>query len=194
VTNPPRRQAQALENLKFVVGGTPRGGTTYAANVLRALGFKAGHEAIFKRDEVDWRTLRSGRYDVDVSGIIPFHLGIIQEHEVPIIHLIRHPVPSINSMLRYFQGAYKPNEAVQRWYKSHKALSDLAVLTIRLETFRTDINRFAAVFCPRTQPAELDEATAQADKGTSTPGTTFDWFDLPSDVRDFAENIGYEPF
>lgn len=77
---------------KFLVIGHPRGGTGYMAMLLQAYGFSVGHEKILADGTSSWMHM------VDTAKT-PFgeaRSGIKYEH---VIHVVRHPVKTIASMV-----------------------------------------------------------------------------------------------
>jgi hypothetical protein len=113
--------------LKFIVTGTGRCGTVYMARVLTKMGVPCGHECIFNNERPDvimkrflgqqrpkmsdcsenfgWVDLR--QVVADSSYMAAFYLVQPLVCEVPVIHVVRHPLAVISSFvkdLKYFCG------------------------------------------------------------------------------------------
>lgn len=118
-------------NLKYIVTGTGRCGSSYCAKLLTSLGIPCGHESIFDYNGLDVASKRiggelpitlsevsqkDGRW-IDPTTIIaessycaaPF----LNHFSVPVIHITRHPLKVISSFLRdlkFFQSEVPSNE------------------------------------------------------------------------------------
>lgn len=115
-----------MVNLKFLVVGTGRCGTVYFANLLSSLGVPCGHESIFDfggwenaypilenqsspclsqcSEEVikpDWVDVQSLVADSSYMAV-PF-LNYEKIKNLPIIHLVRHPLSVVSSFVKDFK-------------------------------------------------------------------------------------------
>ncbi len=96
-----RRGTFALvrKSLDFVITGCPRSGTRYLARILTALGYDCDHEACFN----PWRVvLAEDRPETCIWGdsswmAVPFLETL--PPETVVIHLVRDPLRTINSIL-----------------------------------------------------------------------------------------------
>jgi hypothetical protein len=188
-----RRRVRAMGNMRFVVGGTPRGGTTFLSNVLKKLGLRAGHETIFTFRHINWKLARSARCECDVSGGVPFHLPVIQQYKVPVVHLVRHPIPAINSMIRYFGSSQSWGYSVSRWYDSHNALLHAQPDSrIYLEAPLAGLEHLSRRLDLNWSRSSILDAIDTADRGTSTPGDVYKWEHLPNYAKDLTFALGYD--
>jgi len=194
-----KEKEKLLKSLRFVVGGCVRGGTTYFANALRKClpDWRIGHETIFNRDGVAWHLLLVDRCHVDVSGLTPYHVKSLIKAKIPIVHLARHPVPSINSLIKYKPfGVVDFDTACNRWYECHRKMSEAGGLEannsyglynfIRLE----DMELFFPHLCGKLHIPFVKESIC-VDRGRSTPSTEYVWDDLPWNVKNLAITLGY---
>jgi hypothetical protein len=118
-----------MKQLQVIVTGTGRSGTVYFANLLTRVGIPCGHESLFTPWGLDEAIARlEGRHGVDVSAISRESCGewcpnpqeVVADSsymaapwldqdllkEVPVIHVVRHPLKVINSFvvgLNYFK-------------------------------------------------------------------------------------------
>jgi hypothetical protein len=96
---------------KILVTGTGRSGTTFAATTLLKLGISAGHERIYQigRKGPDWP-----KHDhVEVSWAAPRFRADWPE-DVTVLHLVRHPLRTVESYLNIIPGAYAG--WIDRWH------------------------------------------------------------------------------
>lgn len=83
--------------MSVVVCGTGRCGTRYLAKCLHVAGVRAGHEDVFTTEAVerggpfDWAA-----FDVDVSWRA---MPVVPLADVELVHLVRHPLATIASMV-----------------------------------------------------------------------------------------------
>lgn len=84
--------------MDFLFVGTCRGGTAYVCEVLKSLGLNAGHERVFNRRGEKWIRKVWERYDADVSWLAVPYLDLAEGLEI--VRVVRHPMDTINSILR----------------------------------------------------------------------------------------------
>jgi len=124
--------------LKYIVTGTGRCGTVYMARVLTSLGVPCGHESIFNQDKPEIIERRvSGEYNPTMSECAGNHgwihlkdlvadssymavpyLNKFNLQDVPVIHVVRHPLLVISSFvkdLQYFQNIKKNPFNKKNW-------------------------------------------------------------------------------
>jgi hypothetical protein len=96
----PRNQGRrmAFKYLNFVVTGCPRSGTQYVARILQQLGYDCLHEASFN----PWQAVFAMEHDDRPWGdsswmAVPFLSWL--PPETAIIHLVRDPLRTINSIV-----------------------------------------------------------------------------------------------
>ena len=191
------QDAGDLGPLKYVIASLPRSGTAFIYSTLKQLlkpqGRYAGHERVFTPGGVD---LTKTAIDVDVSGFVAPYLPL----EIPVFHVVRHPVEWANSVLNFFPGWFleeKPTEkdwfdVLNVWVMWHDVCRRNAVATVQVEDGKTlwdNIRVFLKL--PRVDGI-LEEAIGQARRNggprTKVYGT---WTDLPDGVRQAAECYGY---
>jgi hypothetical protein len=178
-----------LEALRFVVGGTPRGGTVYMSNILKALGLDAGHEDVFPVAG----PITSVTKEVDVSGGVHHHLDEIAEYGVPVVQLLRHPVSTINSMLIRWRGhrRWDQERSITYWTEAHRALASVAHVQIYLEDPYPGLYTLGQWLRMGWGDRQIFEAALRADRGRSTPGERVNWSDLPVETQVLADGFGY---
>jgi len=180
------------ERLDFVIGSTYRSGTTYTSNVLRALGIKCGHESVFQAYDIQWPVVFSDSVRADCSGAAPLWLDMIKQSKLPLIQLIRHPVPTINSMTKYGLPARPFEECCERWYDYHTRMMEFGpVALVHLEHFEYEMRVALEEIGIKICPARMHTACTEAGRGTSTKQFRYRWSDLPTKVTVLADHLGY---
>lgn len=142
-----------MNKLKFIVTGTGRCGTVYAAKLLTELGIPCGHESIFNEHGMNFEPKLSHcstfsvlenkelKPWVDINEIIadssylavPF-LEHLEVKNIPIIHIIRNPLKVISSFVQSLN--YFSNEAPQNdpWQKIiYNTLPELSNISTQIE-------------------------------------------------------------
>ena len=182
--------------LKLVVGGFPRTSTTFLTAILRDLGVeKVGHESMFRPD----MGFHSIDLLVDVSGFVgPWLPDLSEMGTVSILHLIRHPVDTLNSMLNYFDHYFPQGEKeqywdwmVQVWYAWQKQWATYAHGTVYMERRVETVQRIGEVLSRKWTEEEILRRGRTAVRGRSSKGHVKGWDDLPPEVQKFAESYGY---
>lgn len=97
--------------LKYIITGTGRCGTGYAARLLSSAGMPCGHETVFSFDGYD--LLRAPGLKADSSWLAAPFLDDEDLAGIQVVHLVRHPQHVIESLvrMRFFSGeveAYQP--------------------------------------------------------------------------------------
>jgi GT2 family glycosyltransferase len=202
---------------RFVITGTGRSGTRYAAAVLSALQISCGHELIYRPDgPIPWANARG-----DSSWMAAPHLqDFYTEHpEGTVVHLLRNPLDVINSLvgIGFFDDTQRAAHGPYRDYaEQHCPQAFLPNSPAeRAATFVVDWNR-------RIEPwaklrAKVEDLTPQAvqtiaqtvgsdpallfvEKQLATvptdlnhrPRAALGWDDVPDRVRHLAVEYGYE--
>jgi hypothetical protein len=189
-----------IGDLKLVVGGFPRTATTYISSMIRDLmepGYPVGHERIFQPDtgfcDMALDTI------VDVTGFAGPYLPDLREvGTVTILHLMRHPVDTLNSCLNYFDHYFPQGEKaqywdwmVQVWYHWQRKWADNAHGTVYMERRVDALQRIGELLSKEWTEEEIIRRSRSAFKGRSSKGYVKGWEDLPTEVRRFAESYGY---
>lgn len=89
--------------LKYLITSTARSGTGYMAQALTSAGVPCGHEAIFSHgglEEAQQSLKKHPELVAESSWLAMPYLGAPLLKEAGIIHLVRHPVKTIESILR----------------------------------------------------------------------------------------------
>jgi hypothetical protein len=190
-----------IGKLKLVVGGFPRTATTFFTSMIRDLGVSAvGHERMFQPD-LGFNFMPD--LLVDISGFVGPYLPSLSEiGTVSILHLMRHPVDTLNSMLNYFDHYFGPKEekpqywdwVVQCWYHWQQQWAEYAHGTVYMERRVETLQRIGEVLSLEWTEEEITRRSRTAFKGRSSKGLVKRWRDLPSEVRKFAESYGYTEF
>lgn len=196
-------------DLKFVIASTPRSGTTFVSNVLNKLQVRAGHEGIFQVHGVAG-ALRNNphikkKLEGDVSGFVNPYLKILGRKDIPVYHLIRHPVPSINSLLNFFQNHGQLQIGVlsqplwlamaELWHYWHRELDQYcSPNTLRLENISEDLEWFAGDLSYDWSVEQIADAIEQASRGTSVAMKPqhITWDMLPKHIQEFAYRFDYK--
>lgn len=87
-----------FNRLKFVVASTPRSATRYITAVLNKAGILTTHELLCKDCHCWWGAFECPII-AEVSWLLPPRLDKMPS-EIILLHQIRHPVPTINSIIR----------------------------------------------------------------------------------------------
>lgn len=89
--------------LKYLITGVARSGTGYMAQTLNSAGVPCGHEAIFSHgglEEAAQNLKNRPEMEAESSWLaVPF-LGSDILKDTGVIHLVRHPIKTIESILR----------------------------------------------------------------------------------------------
>jgi hypothetical protein len=98
-----------LVQIRYVIASTPRSGTAYISQVLSSLGLECGHERFFgvscmsfgkevcNPTKREYWTRRNNALG-DSSWLVVPHLACLPK-EAKIIHIVRDPIASLNSMI-----------------------------------------------------------------------------------------------
>lgn len=154
-------------SLKYLIGGNPAGATRFTACYLTYCGLLTSHEGFYVKDgellrnstgQIGSKRLRLlQEYDypeAECSYTVGEWMDNSQVSELPVICLLRHPVDTLNSLIRMdvAYGGQKPiasilSEMLSRWNKllSHPRLwfvccveEDLPVLVSKLGLVQRD--------------------------------------------------------
>ena len=85
--------------MRFVITGTPRSGTRYAAKLMAAMGFPCDHEKTIRPSAsvvnlARWPTLGIGESSWMAWSVLPLMVG----YRVPVLHTVRNPWDVIDSL------------------------------------------------------------------------------------------------
>lgn len=202
-------------DLRFVVAGTPRGGTTFTANVLKDLGLRSKHEGLLN----DRRHCHeySRYYDCEISGGNALMLKEAKSSGVKVFHLIRNPVKTINSMIRRWGTSVRGDNGgkpywigssdlplgtgIANWWLNWRTIIEDAgpVATFSLENIEEGLIIIRDEMGYDWSEGSVREAISKnltEEKMSSTnswPRSPHEisWVDLPLDVKEFAERHGY---
>jgi hypothetical protein len=143
--------------LKFIVAGTGRSGTVYAARVLTDLGIPCGHESIFNYEDeeivikrflgllpptisecsANYGWVRLDSIVADSSYMVVPYLNRQGVKEVPIIHIVRNPLQVVSSFvkdLEYFCDKINNTYNINGWEQwIYKHNPEISVTTNSLE-------------------------------------------------------------
>lgn len=180
--------------LKCVVGGFPRTSTTFLKNCLWDMGVRACHEGIFQptlelnEDQMDCQY----EWSVDVTGFAGPYLQDLRCRGVYVLHLMRHPVDTINSFLNHFDF-YFPGDrreyvpwAVKVWYEWQKVWAEFANLTVYFDNPFDTLSTVVGIVGAKVDANKIHSTIRSAKRGRSTPGDYCTWNDLPKEVAEFA--------
>lgn len=161
---------------RFVIIGTGRCGTSYAAAYLSDLGIACSHEGYFTPDGPK---LRNRRRPADAKGDVSWlAVPFLKGGELPIVHLVRHPQDVVRSLYnmgffdprfrdvhrdfiafaeRHFHVGEDPFDACVRWcIEWNERCERLAGLRIQVEAFEKrlpDLTAYIGFAPTRTAPA-----------------------------------------
>jgi hypothetical protein len=150
--------------MRFVIAGTWRGGTNFAANVLNLLGVDCTHESAFQVALCDF----SLGGEAEVSPAAAFHLHIIKAVCLPLVHLIRPRDLVVASMKKW--GGPITGDVGQYWDETHALIRrENPVATIELGDDSETVTGFQYACLilgfPRTRE-QIAEAVKGADRKT----------------------------
>lgn len=196
-------------DLQFIVAGANRGGTTFVSNVLSSLGLRSKHEGLLTKDCVCREYSRY--YDCEVSGGNVHMLAQARQAKLPIFHLLRHPIGTLDSLWElwrdrdYFKKKYwvgdpgdPPAEAMGRWWMEHRRkIEEADPIRIYLEQPRTafwDIgDTMGYAWDVRTIAKAIAENSDRRSWGARVlPKKWFAWQDLSDEVQRYAAELGYD--
>ena len=104
----------------IIITGTGRCGTGWASKLLTSAGVECGHEALFSFDGWEAAQERMAESDLDADSswlAVPFLDEL--DNNVTIVHLVRHPKPTIDSFRRI--GFFNPRMHRQHHHYAHFA-------------------------------------------------------------------------
>jgi hypothetical protein len=110
--------------LKFVVGGTWRGGTNYIRNVLDELGVDCTHEYVFQSAYMNNDYMPTA----EVSPALACHVDTVNFLEIPVVQLIRPKADVIASMERW--GGPITGDIGKYWEETHIELARMNPFTV----------------------------------------------------------------
>jgi hypothetical protein len=197
-------------DLQFIVAGVNRGGTTFVSNVLTSLGLRSKHEGLLTNDHVCREYSRY--YDCEVSGGNVPMLPQVQAAKIPIFHLLRHPIGTLDSLWELwrhhdnFKDKYwvgepdaPPAEAMGYWWMEHRRKIEAAspARRIYLEQPRTAFwiigETMGYAWDTRTIAKAIDLNSDRRSWGARvSPKKWFAWQDLPDAVQRYAVELGYD--
>jgi hypothetical protein len=197
--DPPDREIGYTDHLQLVIASLPRSATTWLRNVFEVLKVSAGHETIGSQSCFEHRPPIL-RVQVEISGFIqPYTASIKRRKKAALVHLIRHPVTTLNSTLNHFESVFpdkkKGWDHLCKCYLScHKGLDETCSLTIYTEQLTPQVlKNLLAMIDDRRSIGTIKAAMNQASIGRSTPEPHFSWDDLPEELQHYAStHHGYE--
>lgn len=206
--------------LDFVVTGCPRSGTQYAARALESLGLSCHHEVCFNPWSITFAADRpEGEIWGDASWLaVPFLTWLPAETKV--IHLVRDPVRTINSILgtgqldwptdyrrflvHHFHGDadYWPDDvasfAQQFWvgWNTRIEATGRVALRLRIEDFGAAAPAVVSLLQPGRRPTDedlacLDRVPRSENSRPYDGNTRVDAGRLTREVRALAGRYGY---
>lgn len=199
-------------DLKFVVAGTNRGGTTYVANVLKSLGLRSKHEGLLNNERVCRHYSRY--YDCETSGGNVDLLPQAREAGLPIFHLLRHPILTLDSIWtlwrrqyrfkeRYWIGAQDDDrhDAMGKWWMQHRQkIEDCSPVRVYLESPKEIFSTINDVMGFGWSESKIIQAMiANTGQGKRSARSSqqkqhrwFYWQDFSDEFRYFAKGLGYD--
>jgi hypothetical protein len=199
---------------RFVITGTGRCGTKYLAQALGAAGVSVGHEVGYTPGQHEWGPFRG-----ESSWLAVPWLEELSAAGVYVLHVVRHPVDVINSLVTFgaFSGRDVSNPyrqfvlkhypilgedlaggdfelACRFWVEWNRRIERYANARVRIE----DVTGADLVPMLRHGDAMLSAATMDqylaatpSDVNHRGDTATYEWDDLPGDVRELAAAYGY---
>lgn len=198
-------------NHRFVISGTGRSGTKYAASILNAMQIPCGHESIFTAEGPrEWGNARG-----DSSWMAaPFLEGF----DGTVIHLVRDPLAVVNSLvgIGFFDETVTGHEPYRGFVREHlpaaflsddpvmraatfvrlwnELIEPLADLRIKVEDLPEPSTAQALARAVGAEPGLVfvDEQIRRVPTDINhRPRAALGWTDMPSRLRDHAEAYGY---
>ena len=106
---------ESFRHIDFVITGMPRSGTTYTANLLKALGIECGHEFYYNQYETKWRVFGQKAPFGDVSWKAVPNLHTIQGGIIA--YQTRNHIDVLNSLGSWSAtGSFLRDSALHRPY------------------------------------------------------------------------------
>jgi len=189
---------QTMKKLRAVVTGVPRGGTRFLAGVLQLLskGNHVGHESVFSCEAVRKPRKKNGSI-IEVSGFAWPYLQGLTEAGIPVFHLMRDPVDTANSWMKFFPDAFpKVNRdwpralcMVWNWHLvNEKHTSNV----IRVEKPARGLIKLGKELGFKWAAEEVNSAVEKVDRGPSAACNLIPKSIVPPAVKNFAAKHGYE--
>jgi hypothetical protein len=131
--------------LKYIITGTGRSGTNYTCNVFRDAGFYAIHEGILAGDVIRMEKTVDGQHqvanvEVESNLMAPVWFGkdIPMITSAMILHIVRDPIPCINSMVR--RGIHNP-ESPNDYFR------DMCKIVPEMQSLNSELDRVVMFYC-----------------------------------------------
>jgi len=185
-------QGKAVTGKGIYVAACARSGTVYMTEVLKALGYKIGHEA------------------TDEDGSVGYHLAIIKPKNC--FHQVRHPLKQISSMFDHQSWGFMNHVVevhgrgllgcMQYWLKWNEILEEFCVWRYQLEKIREVWPEFLERINHAYEPLPEVERTNKREKSLvcwDKDFSDFTWADLfncnrqlAQDIIEMGERYGYQ--
>jgi len=110
-----------------------------------------------------------------------------------IVHLIRDPVMSADSLVRFFpslEGDW--SRALRMWHKWHRVNAKYADFTMKLEDPFPGFMRIAQILGLTPSVKDVEEGMRVAERGSKGTLGNFTRSVAPQEITDFAREYGYE--
>lgn len=171
----------AERNLRFLIVGTPGGGTAWLSRLLKALGHPCGHESVFlSGGALRLKDLRESPRWSECSGFASQWLPMIPG--VKVVGFIRHPVEAINSMCGHLK--WDLEHASEYWCGTHSRDWPQVVHLERPYAFVSEAAGHSVEY--------VEAVGERIDRNRHDYAPAVSWEDLPLEVRYLANKYGYE--
>lgn len=185
-------------SLKMCVAGLPRSGTFFVSRALTKLNVGAGHESVCGVSGV---TRETPTRHVDVTGFAAPWVSSMARQGVRVIHLIRNPVATCNSIVNHLSTLLPddPKEAFKvaatYYEKWHGLIDEAAQATVYLENIEEGMWTITRALGLDVPKENLAQAMKESNKNElkATPVSFSTWEDLPPSVVEYAAKHGYHP-
>ena len=186
-------------SLKMCVAGLPRSGTFFVSRALTKMNISASHETVCGVSGVGKET--PVRH-VDVTGFAALWVDSMARQGVKVVHLIRHPVPTCNSIVNHLSKLLPddPKEAFQvaatYYEKWHGMIDKVATATVYLESIEEGLKTITRLLGLDVPPETLARAMGESNKNElkAKPVSFSTWEYLPPSVAEYASTKhGYRP-
>jgi hypothetical protein len=192
--------------LQFVVASTPRSGTKYLSQILRALDVKCYHEELLD-------TYQQIYYTEEKCGVaswlsVPF-LNNLPKGTV-LLHQVRDPINTINSLIythNYWRGNgpnmpfirehFQPRTQqpeIEFWSEWHRRIDAFGAFRYRVEDI--PIAEILSMIGIERSEEQINEVLSRFPRNVNTYGPVprfINWLDIPDSVCRLIEEYGYSP-
>ena len=186
-----REDSTPPAQLRMVISGMPRGGTSFMANLLSPH-CPTGHEHIFGNCRLNDPPLGRCK-EIEVSGFAFPWAHILKRHGIKLVQLIRNPLKNCTSFYNYFNAGKQHvswEDTCEMYFVAHAFLEPRADAIVHLERWQDEIDGTLELL-PDILWGELIPPEIFSPSSWSEPRRK--WEELPEKVQELGRKHGYGP-